>query len=304
MPTTTSPRLRALDEVLAGLGRRHARTAPVAAGRGGQDRIRFPWLRRTARPPPTSQATAAPRGHVEHPIHGGAVGWVLLRRPSAASRRTARRASGSGRGGQGRARRSGRSPRPAPRAGRRRPGAARPGGPAPGRRRARPRRRAAAAARGAPGCGGARGRRCSGRARVRGRAAAQAVRCRIGAGDGSVGGRGSNPASPSSPAPRSRLSSTVSARSSAVWPSSAPARERRVAGGAGPRLEVRARATWTRTDRNAAPKRCAAAATTAASSAEPGPQPVVDVDRGGRAARRRRRARAGPASRAPRRRRS
>ena len=95
----------------------------------------------------------------------------------------------------------------------------RPGGPARRRRRARRCRRAGAAARGGPGCGGGRGRRWTGRRPASGRRPRHSARvsgrrrprsgCR---------GPGAMPARPSRPAPRSRLSSTVSAWSSAVWP--------------------------------------------------------------------------------------
>ena len=105
-------------------------------------------------------------------------------------------------------------------------------------RRCRP---AAAAARPAPGCAGSGGRRCEGSTHgVEAQLARTAPRCRPGAGPAAAGeatGRGRR--GPSAPAPRSRLSSTVSARSSAVWPVRRPPAGRAgQPGRPGPRLEV------------------------------------------------------------------
>src|SRR5579884_1809947 len=86
-------------------------------------------------------------------------------------------------------------------------------------------------------------------------------------------GPGRMPASPSSPAPRTRLSRMVSAWSSAVWPVAA-------SGGSTCRRAARARAsrlgpgaTATRSDRKAAPNRPAASATRPASADEPARSP-------------------------------
>ena len=81
------------------------------------------------------------------------------------------------------------------------------------------------------------------------------------------------PPSPAVPAPRSRLNRTVSARSSRVWPvrrrGRGPRSGRR---GPGPRGWGRAR-PWHAPPRNLARKRCAVAATSSASAAEPGRRP-------------------------------
>ena len=63
-------------------------------------------------------------------------------------------------------------------------------------------------------------------------------RSRPGAGRGGDGAPARMPARPSRPAPRRRLSRTVSAWSSAVWPVRTSGGQHRVAGGPGPGLEV------------------------------------------------------------------
>src|SRR5664280_1835342 len=86
-------------------------------------------------------------------------------------------------------------------------------------------------------------------------------------------GPGRIAASPSTPAPRSRLTSTVSAWSSAVCPvaASGPSTSRRAWRARASRLGPSS--TTTRTDSNRAPNRRAAPATTSASAAEPGRRP-------------------------------
>ncbi len=94
-----------------------------------------------------------------------------------------------------------------------------------------------AAARGGRGCGRSGGRRWTGRrpASARGRRTGARVSARRRASSGRVGA-GPIAARPSRPVPRSRLMSIVSARSSAVWPVSAPA-------GSAARRAARARAS-------------------------------------------------------------
>jgi hypothetical protein len=154
------------------------------------------------------------------------------------------------------------------------PRTGRPGAPAPGPGRGRRGRRAGAAPRGGPGCGGAGDRRSTGRPPARGRAwrhsATVSARRRSSSGRR---GCGAMPARPVGPAPRRRWSSTVSARSSAVWPVSDVGGQHPVAGGAGPGLQVGPGVTSTRSARNPAPNRRAASATTSASAAEPGRRP-------------------------------
>ena len=105
------------------------------------------------------------------------------------------------------------------------------------------RRPSAGAARGGRGCARSGGSSLDGSSTgVEPEVRRTAARSRRGAGR-AAGGVGAGPiaASPSRPAPRSRLISIVSARSSAVWPVRAPGGQGGQPGGAGPGLEVRAR---------------------------------------------------------------
>ena len=88
---------------------RHRRTVPRAVEcRAPAERSR-PRLRRTSRPPPTSQATRLAAGHGEHPLDGGRVGRVAL--VAGAQPRRARPAGRAARARRrGRGRRWGRAP--------------------------------------------------------------------------------------------------------------------------------------------------------------------------------------------------
>ena len=177
-------------------------------------------------------------GHLEDPVDGRG------RRRMGAVRRSASpgRPGGPGPAARrpGRPRRSGRGGRPPSRAGRRRRPAAGPGGPARGPRPARRCPQHSGQQLG-PDPVAQEARVVVGRVahRLEAQVGAQGRPSRPGAGP-RIGwvGPARMPASPWTPAPRSRLASTVSAWSSAVWPVAAPAPSTPVAGGAGPGLEV------------------------------------------------------------------
>ena len=189
---------------------------------------------------------------------------------------------------------------------------------APGRAPRAP--RASAARRGGSRPGGTPGRRSSGSLSTSSPSAAQSAwvsaRRNDSSGRTTRPCRGAMPASPDAAAPRSTLSSTVSAWSSAVWPTrttSAPTVDRGPAraprsGRRGPEPRGWARgSTGARVARNSAPRRAAIAATTSASRALPVRSRVIDVHRDrlrvrrrppARAARRSRRHRNSPRRRA------
>ena len=187
--------------------------------------MRSRWRCRSTRcPPAISQARCAAGGDGEDPVDGGRVGRVAVDRRASAAGPAGRRPAGrrsSARASVG----------------------SRPAAPASARASvvgehvsavrtsraddvaAGDRRPSAAAARGGRGCGRSGGRRSTGRRPATSPRSAHSRRGLVrGAGRAAAGsGRAPSRASPSSPAPRSRLMSIVSARSSAVWPVSAPA---------------------------------------------------------------------------------
>ena len=213
------------DQDLAGPGLGHS----IGRGVGAHGRARLPRCRPVDRTgheaeallaaldPQAGRDLARPAlaaGDGQDPLDGRPVRRVLAGQPTPHGPAGQRHRSGR----EGTRRRWGRGRPRARRRGRPRRGAPRPGGRAPGRRRARRWRRAGGGARGAPGCGGRRATSLDGSSTGRRPRSAHSARVSLRRRPSSGRRADRMPASPSSPAPRRRLSSTVSAWSSAVWP--------------------------------------------------------------------------------------
>ena len=279
--TTTSPRSGLSNRCwcsgseghVSNVTRRSA-ARPFAAGAGGP-----------ARPPPTSHATASPRATASTRATVAASGGCCS---SPAAQPAADR--------PGRQRRRARRPGPGRRWGRRPADSSSSSsasaaqvvglaGEDARRRRARRWRRAAGAARGGPGCDGSGGRRSTGRARAGCPRSAHSLcvsrrrSARSGRRGGVVAGQPVE-AGAAEQVEEHGLGLVVGGVAGEHVGG-----QRRVAGPAGPRLEVGAgRHASPAPTRKAAPNRAATSATTSASARRAGPQAVVDVDGGDRAA--------------------